>query len=297
MKKWAFIVAIALSVNLFCEAKVVLVTGASRGLGRAICEDLASKEAVVYGTMRHPDEFDGFNNSTIKIKELDVTNPEQIQSVISEIVSEQGRLDVVINNAAYLLLGPCEELSLEQVKAQFDTNFFGAFSVMQAALPQMRAQKSGHIINISSSMSYDPVSGFDAYAASKAALEGLSSSMAGYLDQFGIQISLVEPGPVKTDFAKTLEKGERSLENNPYAAFTENLASWCYQMQPLGQEPKEVAQLITRITQSEHPKLRYQTDLKSVQRAQKCLVDITGCQNVHERQSLIKELFEPHIDE
>ena len=297
MKKWSLILAVVLSVNLFSDPKVVLVTGASKGIGRAICEELASHGEVVYGTMRHPDQFDGFEHSAIKIKELDVTRPEQIDHVVSEIISEQGRIDVVVNNAAQLLLGPCEELTVGQVKAQFDTNFFGPFTVIQAVLPQMRAQKQGHIINISSVMSYDPIAGFDAYVASKSALSGLSATMASYMGQFGIKVSIVEPGPVKTSFTKTLEKGERHLENNPYEAFTDNLVSLCYQRQPFGQSPEEVAQLVTRITQTEHPKLRYQTDLSSVQRAQKSLVDITGCQSIDAKQSMVKELFVPHIDE
>ena len=143
-----------LPLKAFSAPKVALVTGSSKGIGKAICEQLADRGDIVYGTMRTPDRFDGFNNEKIKIKELDVTRPEQIESLVSEIISEQGRIDVVINNAGYLLLGPCELTNLDQVKAQFETNFFGCFSVIQAVLPQMRSQLSGHIINISSTSGF-----------------------------------------------------------------------------------------------------------------------------------------------
>lgn len=296
MKKLLMALLLALPVSLYCQPKVVLVTGSSKGIGRAICEELAQKGDIVYGTMRHADGFKGFYNKSIKVKELDVTKPEQIKNIVSEIISEQGKIDVLVNNAGFLLLGPCEKITLEQAKAQFETNFFGAFSLMQEVLPHMREQKKGHIINISSTSGFDPVSGFDVYAASKYALEGLSGAMVGYLGQFGIHISLIEPGPVKTALTHSMELGERQLENNPYQAFTENLTSWYLERVKSAQEANEVAELISRVMTQERPKLRYQTDLNSVKRAQNHLVDITGSAGLNAKQTFVQELFAAHID-
>ncbi|MCH9633141.1 MAG: 3-phenylpropionate-dihydrodiol/cinnamic acid-dihydrodiol dehydrogenase [Chlamydiae bacterium] len=285
-----------LPFKAFCENKVVLVTGSSKGIGKAICEQLADKGEIVYGTMRSPDAFDGFKNEKIKVKELDVTKPQQIESIISEIVSEQGRIDVVINNAGYLLLGPCELTDLDQVKSQFDTNFFGSLSVIQAVLPQMRAQSSGHIINMSSTSGFDPIGGFDIYSASKYALEGLTGSMAGYLNQFGINISLIEPGPVKTEITSGMEQGRRVLEDNPYEKFQKNLVSWFQGKIKLSQNPQEVAELVEKVVSQESPKLRYQTNLNGVKRAQNNLVDITGCSTRATKQAFTSELFEQGVN-
>ena len=241
--------------------------------------------------MRSPETFDGFENKSIKIKKLDVTKVDQIESVVSEVISEQGRIDVVVNNAGYLLLGPCELTDLEQAKAQFDTNFFGTFSMMQAVLPQMRAQNSGHIVNISSTSGFDPFVGLDMYAASKCALEGLSSAMAGYLNQFGVHISLIEPGPVKTEINQAMTRGSRVPENNPYEKFQKNLVVLLASRQKTAQKPQEVAELVEKVIFQESPKLRYQTNLSGVQRAQNNLVDITGCSTLDVKQSLTKELF------
>lgn len=296
MKKLLAIFLLAVCLQLNAESKIVLVTGASKGIGKAISERLASHGHVVYATMRSPKNFKGFSDANIIIKELDVTHSEQIQSVISEIIAEKGRIDVIVNNAGYLLLGPCELLTVDELKAQFDTNFFGAVSMMQAVLPYMREQKSGHIINISSTSGFDPLSGFDGYAASKFALEGMSAAMAGYLNQFGIHISLIEPGPVRTELAEAMIQGSRKIEHNPYEQFNKHLIGWYQSKLKVAQYPDEIAEIVEKAIHEDSPRLRYQTNLIGVKRAQDNLVDITGNNALITKQQFVKELFDHPID-
>ena len=167
---------------------------------------------------------------------------------------------------------------------------------MQAVLPQMREQQSGRIINISSTSGFDPAIGLDMYAASKNALEALSESMASYLPHFGIEISLIQPGLVKTDLMAHSIEGTRSLAENPYEKFQEHLLQWYNERLDNGQDPHEVAELVEKIMLQKKPKLRYQSNLNAVKRAQKNLVDISGCDTLSPKQVFSNELFEKAID-
>lgn len=296
MKKLSFILALFCPLFLFSDPQVVLVTGASKGIGKAVCEKLAEKGHIVYATMRSPDKFPGFVNSSIRIKALDVTCEEQLKKVVEEVIAEQKKIDVLVNNAGVLSISPCETFTLTEAKDQFNINFFGAFSMMQAVLPKMREQKSGKIINITSTSGFDPAIGLDIYAASKSALETLSESMASYLSHFGVHISLIQPGPVKTDMVTSAKKGSVKLENNPYELFQSHLISWYSERLGSGQNPSEIGDLVDKIMSQENPKFRYQTTPGAVKRAQKNLVDITGCENIKNKQIFSNELFERPID-
>ena len=131
--------------------KVVLITGASSGIGKAIGEFLHQKGFVVYGTSRNPEKV---ANAVFPLIALEVRNQDSIQAAVAKVISISGRLDILINNAGIGITGPLEEIPLAEIKANFDTNFFGPIAVMQAVLPQMRAQQSGLIINISSIAGY-----------------------------------------------------------------------------------------------------------------------------------------------
>lgn len=296
MKKWFLFALFLIPTFAVADAKVVLVTGASKGIGKSICEKLADEGHTVYATMRTPERFDGFENPSIKVKKLDVTDTQEIEKVISEIVSEEKHLDVLVNNAGVILIGPCEALTMAEAKEQFDVNFFGAMSMMQGVLPQMREQKSGRIINISSTSGFDPAVGLDLYAASKGALESLSESMANYIGHFGIDISLIQPGPVKTDLILNSKIGTKELDGAPYEKFQAHLQQWYHGRLKRGQDPAEIGDLVSRVISQDKTKLRYQTSLSAVKRAQKNLVDITGCDSLTPKQVFANEMFDRPMD-
>lgn len=296
MKKWFLFALFLLPTLAIADSKVVLVTGASKGIGKSICEKLADEGHTVYATMRKPDRFDGFENPSVQVKKLDVTDNQEIEKVVAEIISKENRLDVLVNNAGFVVLGPCEALTMQEARAQFDVNFFGALSMMQAVLPQMRKQKSGRIINVSSTSGFDPAVGLDIYAASKGALECLTESMANYIGHFGIDVSLIQPGPVKTDLILNSQVGTKELEGAPYEKFQAHLLQWYHGRLKRGQEPEEIGDLVSRVITQEKTKLRYQTSLSAVKRAQKNLVDITGCDSLTPKQLFANEMFDRPMD-
>jgi NAD(P)-dependent dehydrogenase (short-subunit alcohol dehydrogenase family) len=147
--------------------KVVLITGGSSGIGKSIGEFLHHKGFVVYGTSRNPERV---INSIFPLISLDVRNADSIHSAVNKIIATSGRLDVVINNAGVGITGPLEEIPMEEIKNNFETNFFGPIEVMKAVLPQMRSQQSGLIINITSIAGYMGLPYRSVYSASKGAL-------------------------------------------------------------------------------------------------------------------------------
>jgi NAD(P)-dependent dehydrogenase (short-subunit alcohol dehydrogenase family) len=181
--------------------KVVLVTGGSSGIGKAICSRLTATGHAVYGTSRkitRSEIVDG-----IQLVTMDVTNEESVKNGVDEVVRREGRIDVLINNAGLGIQGPIEDIDIEMARAIFDTNVLGAHRVTRAVLPHMRAQKSGLIINISSIAANFglPYRGF--YSATKAALERYSESLATEVDRFGIKVVTVQPGEFNTNIASS----------------------------------------------------------------------------------------------
>jgi NAD(P)-dependent dehydrogenase (short-subunit alcohol dehydrogenase family) len=182
-------------IHWYFMSKVVLVTGASTGLGESICNYLHSKGYIVYGTSRNIErETKKFNAIN-----MDVCNEENIQQVISSIVQKEGRIDVLINNAGLGIAGPVEYLKLDDVQRVFDTNVLGVIRTIQAALPYMRKKRSGLIINISSIGSETGLPYRGAYSASKAALDRITEALRIELAPFGIQACYLQPGGIKTD--------------------------------------------------------------------------------------------------
>src|SRR5918996_3724783 len=211
---------------------VAVVTGSSSGIGYETSLLLAKKGFVTYATMRNL----GKSNKIIELKQkeklplevlkLDVTDDKSVKEAIERIANEQGRIDVLVNNAGYALLGPLEELSIQEFKEQFEANVFGVIRVTQSVLPIMRKQRNGTIVNISSVAGRIGFPLTPAYVSSKFALEGLSESMAYELEQFGIKVILVEPGVIKTNFDNNLKIGKNvsttntNGRNSPYADIT-----------------------------------------------------------------------------
>jgi len=179
-------------------SKVVFITGASGGLGLGVAQYLVKRGYIVYGTSRRPQTVTG----GIRMLVADVTDSRSVEACISQIINEQGRLDVVINNAGLGIASPLETVSIADVQKVLDTNIIGVIRVVQAALPQMRLQQSGLIINISSIGSETGLPYRGVYSATKAAIDRLSEAMRMELTGFGIQVCIIQPGGVKTDINK-----------------------------------------------------------------------------------------------
>lgn len=259
--------------------KVAVVTGSSSGIGFETSLLLARNGFYTYATMRNPNKSkkEGIVNVAnrerlpLQVIPLDVVDNKSVKEAIDRITTEQGRIDVLVNNAGYLLLGPLEELSIEEFKEQFETNFFGAIRVTQAVLPIMRRHKEGVIINISSIAGRIGFPLSSAYVSSKFALEGLSESLAYEVEQFGIKVILVEPGVIKTNFPNNIKKGKRvdnnsssSSNNNshtysssPYSELIRNRIAGFKPRFESGSSPIEVSKIILKCVTSETPHLRH----------------------------------------
>jgi NAD(P)-dependent dehydrogenase (short-subunit alcohol dehydrogenase family) len=254
---------------------VAVVTGSSSGIGFETSLVLAKNGFVTYATMRNL----GKSNKIIELKQkkklplevlkLDVTDDKSIEEAIEKIANEQGTIDVLVNNAGYGLLGPLEELSIQEFKEQFEPNVFGVIRVIQEILPIMRKQRHGTIVNISSVAGRIGFPLTSAYVSSKFALEGLSESIAYELEPFGINVILVEPGVIKTNFDSNLKIGKNvstttattttSDRNSPYADITEKRIAAFKPRFENGSPPIEVAKVILNVITSKNvqPGSRY----------------------------------------
>jgi NAD(P)-dependent dehydrogenase (short-subunit alcohol dehydrogenase family) len=249
---------------------VAIVTGSSSGIGFETSLLLARNGFFTYATMRNL----GKSNKIIELKQkeklplevlkLDVTDDESVKEAIEKIANEQGTIDVLVNNAGYGLLGPLEELSIEEFKEQIEANVFGVIRVTQSVLPIMRMQRHGTIVNISSVAGRMGFPFTPAYVSSKFALVGLSESMAYELEQFGIKVILIEPGVIKTNFDSNLKIGKNvSTTTNdycsPYAEITEKRIAAFKPRFKNGSSPIEVAKVILNAITSRDvpPELRY----------------------------------------
>jgi short-subunit dehydrogenase len=183
-------------------AKVWLVTGCSSGLGHALVAELIMANQLVVATARNTASLEMFSSfPNVLIQPLDVTRKNEIDAAVALSIQKFGKIDVLVNNAGYGVVGSLEEASLEDIRRIFDTNFFGLIETTRAVLPQMRKQRSGHILNISSVAGIVSTPGLGIYNASKFAVEGLSEALAAEVRPFGIHVTIIEPGPFRTDFA------------------------------------------------------------------------------------------------
>ncbi len=196
--------------------KVILITGVSGGLGRDLAEVAAKQGHTVVGSLRKESQFSNFENlvpgNTFPVK-LDVTNAQERDNAVNTVVDRFGRIDGLINNAGYGLIGAAEEFSEEEARRQFETNFWGAALLTSAVLPHMRNQGSGNIIQISAIGGFVPVPGITYYGDSKIALEGFSDSLAAEVAPFGIKVMAVLPGPMRTNWAgSSLQSPAKEVE-------------------------------------------------------------------------------------
>jgi NAD(P)-dependent dehydrogenase (short-subunit alcohol dehydrogenase family) len=251
---------------------VAVVTGSSSGIGYETSLLLAKNGFFTYATMRNPDNSNKIDNLkqseklSLEVLKLDVTDDKSVKEAIAKIANEQGTIDVLVNNAGYALVGPLEELSIQEFKEQFETNVFGVIRVIKEILPIMRKQRHGIIVNISSVAGRTGFPLTSAYVSSKFALEGLSESMAYELEQFGIKVLLIEPGVIKTNFDSNLKIGKGVSDtkttngnDSPYADLTEKRIAGFKPRFENGLPPIEVAKVILRAITSNNvpPESRY----------------------------------------
>ena len=236
------------------ENKVVLITGGSSGIGKTTGIYLSSQGMKVYGTTRSLEKYADFDHFTLL--ELDVKKTETIQKTIDHIVSEEGRLDVLINNAGVGITGPIEETPVEEISIAFDTNFNGPIRMIQAVLPQMRQQGDGLIINITSIAGYMGLPFRGIYSASKGALELLTEALRMEIKSFGIRITNLAPG----DFATNIATGRYHapvLENSAYKKSYGKALELMNNDVDGGEDPIMVSKKIWGIIQERNPKVRY----------------------------------------
>jgi len=193
--------------------KTVLITGTSSGMGHELVAQFARRGWNVAAVMRNPSESDFANLDNVQILTADVTHPDSIHSAVARSSAVFGPLDVVVNNAGFAQLGTLEEISLDQWRAQYETNVFGVVSVVSAVLPQMRGRRAGHIINISSMGGHVSLPTMSAYTSSKFALEGLSEGLAKEIAPLGIKLTIVEPCGFDTSFSSNANTAAKQLSD------------------------------------------------------------------------------------
>jgi len=239
--------------------KVIIITGASSGIGKATALQLIQEGHTVYGAARRVAKMQDLVEAGGHAIAMDVTNHEQVHSEIQKIIAKENRIDVLVNNAGFAIWGPVEETTYETAKRQFDVNLFGLAEVTKAVLPTMRKQKSGRIINVTSvgGKIYSPLGSW--YHATKHALEGWSDCLRLELKQFGIDVVIVEPGIILTEFDQVLENQFGKLEGSPYKSLkiaVEKSQEDSYKPEK-SSPPSVIAQTISKAIKAKKPKTRY----------------------------------------
>ena len=245
--------------------KVAVVTGSSSGIGYETSLMLARNGFITYATMRNLNKSEnikfnaGRDNLPVRLAQLDVTDDVSIKNAVQAVLSETDKLDVLVNNAGYVLEGAFEHLSMNELKEQYETNVFGMIRTTQAVLPIMRKQKSGTIVNISSVAGKFGYPGGSAYVSTKFAVEGLSESMAYELEPFGIKVIIIEPGVIRTNIFNSVVVAKNSKDpNSPYTQTTQKMASAFEElMKNSSSSPELVAKVVLEAVTSDNPNLRY----------------------------------------
>jgi NAD(P)-dependent dehydrogenase (short-subunit alcohol dehydrogenase family) len=279
--------------------KIAIVTGSSSGIGFETALALARNGFYTYATMRNLKKSTSIKKIAtkeilpLKVISLDVDDDLSAKEAIQEIISEKQRIDILVNNAGYGLIGPIEDISIEEgLKPQFDTNLYGVIRVTQQVLPIMRSQKSGKIINVSSIGGIVGYPFSAAYCSTKFALEGLSESLIYEVDQFGIKVILIEPALVISDFHNNVKMAAKKRANNPddspYTQMMQKLFEKYKQVEEQYQIPAEqVAKVILSAAILDNPDRRYLVGKysKMMEEAKMTMSDIE-CHNMMKRQLL-----------
>lgn len=241
------------------KSKIWFITGISSGLGKALAQAVIDGGDFVIGTFRDQLQADSFNvqhkNKAFAVT-LDITKPAEIENSIKFVTENYGRIDVLVNNAGFGFSGAIEETSDQETRELFETNFFGTLQLTRSFLPMFRQQKSGQIIQISSHGGFKAFPGFGIYNASKFALEGFSEALAFEVSPLGIKLTIVEPGPFRTNFAgSSFKQAVKIIEdyNGTAGAFRERMKQVNGSQEG---DPLKAAQAIFNITRMENPPLR-----------------------------------------
>ncbi len=261
-------------MNAVNDTPVWFITGCSSGLGRALAARVLERGHRLIATARHPETLAALVATypdRCRALALDVTEAAQVAPVVAQAAEVFGRLDVVVNNAGYGLVGAVEECDDAQITRNFETNFFGALRVIRAALPILRAQRRGHFVNVSAAAVIANYPGFSIYGATKWALEGVSESLAAEVRPLGLRVTIVQPGPFRTDFvARSLEGATRHIpdydsSSGKFRRFLETMSG----RQP--GDPIKAADAIIAAVASENPPLRLVLGKYAVDKARRKL--------------------------
>lgn len=243
------------------EKKVILVTGASAGIGKATALQLIKEGHTVYGAARRLDQMKDLEEAGGHAIKMDVLEESQMQTGIDQILSKEGQIDVLINNAGYAVYGSVEDITIDEARRQFEVNIFGLARLTQMVLPGMRERKRGTIINISSvgGKIFTPLGAW--YHATKHALEGWSDCLRMEVEQFGIDVVIIEPGAIKTEFMDVMNQPmlDRSA-NGPYETLAKALdkaGKETYTKRGRHSGPEVIANTISKSIKTKKPKTRY----------------------------------------
>ena len=241
------------------KQKVVLITGTALGIGKSTAEYLIDKGHIVYGGDILIEENLYLNDIGGTALEMDVTNQNHIDNAVKKIISEQGRIDVLVNNAGLGVYGAIEDVSMEDIYYQYDVNLFGLARVTKAVLPYMREKESGTIINISSVLgeTYGPLAGW--YLSTKHALEGWSDALRVELKKFDIDVVIVQPGAINTNFSNVTKTYiDKYRENSPYQhLYGEPITDTGNEILSNQSDPIVIAKVINKAIDARNPKTRY----------------------------------------
>jgi NAD(P)-dependent dehydrogenase (short-subunit alcohol dehydrogenase family) len=265
------------------EGKTAVVTGSTSGIGFETSLLLAKNGFHTYATVRNLDKAKEIRDISdkgelpIQVIELDVDSDKSVEDAIGSILNERKRIDVLVNNAGYNMQGALEDLSMDEIKALFETNLFGAIRVMKAVLPIMRKQRGGTIVNISSMGGRFAFPLNSVYHGTKFALEGISESVHLETEPFGLRVVLVEPGFTKTNISTNTKVGQKAAEpSSPYAPKVQTMQKvWGHIFDQKAAPPEEVARVILKAVTSDNPSMRYTAgdDAKQMMEARKAMSD------------------------
>ena len=245
-------------------SKAVLITGCSTGIGRATAQYLAERGQTVYATARRPESIEDLEGHGCRLLQLDVTDEDSMQRAVAQVVEREGAVGALVNNAGYSLSGAVESVSMDEVRRQFETNVLGLIRMCQLVLPGMREQRHGRIVNVSSMGGKLTFPGGGIYHATKHAVEGLSDVLRFEVRGFGVEVVIVEPGLIKTEFGNAAvgALGRATENDGPYAEFNNAVAATtagAYEgpAARMAAPPEAVARAIHRAITKRRPKPRY----------------------------------------
>ncbi len=237
----------------------ILITGCSSGIGRATAQHLASRGHIVYATARSAELLGELERTGCRMLVLDVLDEESVRAAVAAVEDEHGAVGTLVNNAGYAVSGAIEAVSLDAVRQEFETNVFGYVRMTQAVMPGMRRRGTGKIVNVSSVAGRVTMPGAGAYAASKYAIEAISDALRFEVRGFGVDVVVIEPGPIKTAFTSTANAAIPLTGEGPYGAYHAAVAKADAETDEsfLAGQPEQVAKTIERAITASRPRPRY----------------------------------------